>query len=110
MFWIITRDVIGDEPLAVGVGKYPGRHSIVNLTGDERREAVRNTAALPGLWHYEIRLFDDDGNLYYEGLVGDLDNASEGPAFAPLDWAEANAGCTYMEYRRIGTNEHWRQL
>jgi hypothetical protein len=109
MRWIITRDVIGDEAHVVGAGKYPERDAVRNLTGEERKAAVANVAKHER-WKYEIRLSDDDGNLYYEGLVGDLDNASEGPAFAPLDWAEANAGCTYMEYRRRGTNEKWKVL
>lgn len=57
----------------------------------------------------EFRLYDDDGNLYYQGLCKDLDQQDGDSAFQPLDWAMSDAGCTYMEYRKKGETE-WRIL
>ncbi len=46
-----------------------------------------------------FRLYDDDGELYYEGrCTSQMTEA----AFAPLDWAMANAGCTDLQYLNKG--------
>lgn len=47
--------------------------------------------------HTKFRLFDDDGELYYEGLfVGDITSEL---AFGPLDdFGEPDAGCTRIDY------------
>ena len=58
---------------------------------------------------YEFRLRDDDGELYFSGKCGDLAKADQDHAFAPLDWAMNDSGCTWMEYRKVGEKE-WRQL
>jgi hypothetical protein len=52
-----------------------------------------------------FRLFDDDGNLYYEGRVfGDYEG------FEPLDdFGTPNAGCTRIEYKNPLTDE-WEPL
>lgn len=42
-----------------------------------------------------FRLFDDDGNLYWEGVM--WDDGSESQAFAPLNWAMGDSGCTTMK-------------
>lgn len=45
---------------------------------------------------YQFRMYDDDGNLYYEGRSDD-DNS--GRAFDPLDdYGTPNAGCTTIRY------------
>ncbi|CAQ71596.1 hypothetical protein RALTA_B0985 [Cupriavidus taiwanensis LMG 19424] len=54
---------------------------------------------------YASRLYDDDGELYYEGLSSDRDSEI---AFQPLDWATADSGCTYIEY--LQDNGKWEQL
>ena len=42
----------------------------------------------------KFRLYDDDGNLYYQGVM--YDDGSEVQAFAPLQWGAYDAGCTTM--------------
>lgn len=54
-----------------------------------------------------FKLYDDDGNLYYDGFTSDI-NESEEKAFAPLDWAMAYAGCTTMKYK--DRNGQWQFL
>lgn len=56
----------------------------------------------------KIKLYDDDNNLYYDGVT-DAINEDEDKAFAPLNWAMANAGCTYMKYKDPKTKE-WKVL
>ena len=46
-----------------------------------------------------FRLFDDDGEHYYCGRINrDWLDGDESTAFAPLDWAMADAGATTMKY------------
>jgi hypothetical protein len=53
-----------------------------------------------------FRIFDDDGDLYYRGRYHGDPNGSG--AFAPLDWAQGEAGATRIDYRQPdGT---WRTL
>ncbi len=47
-----------------------------------------------------FRIFDDDGNLYYRGRYHG-DPAALG-AFAPLDWAQGEAGATRIDYFEDG--------
>jgi hypothetical protein len=54
---------------------------------------------------HRFRLFDDDGYCYYEGQSVTCDDEA---AFDPLDWAEADSGCTYIEYQQ--PNGKWEQL
>lgn len=49
---------------------------------------------------FEFQLFDDDDELYFSGKCGDLDTADCDAAFAPLDWAMDDSGCTCMKYRK----------
>jgi hypothetical protein len=50
-------------------------------------------------------MFDDDQELYYEGiLIGDSEDETEG--FSPLDnYGSGGAGCTRIDYYRDGTWE-----
>ena len=53
-----------------------------------------------------FRIYDDDGVLYYRGRY--YRNPTTERAFAPLDWAEGEAGATRIDYRQPdGT---WRTL
>lgn len=67
MRWVITKDHIDTH--AVGRGN----------------NALGLVDELPVMF----QLFDDDGELYYEGMASEED-------FAPLDWAMEYAGCTTM--------------
>lgn len=72
MKWLITKvhDVFGEE------------------AGERNTEKAKD---LP----YAFRLYDDDGILYFDGRSDDRDSED---AFAPLDWAEPNYGCTRIDY------------
>lgn len=48
---------------------------------------------------HKFKLYDDDGELYYEGIATNQDSES---AFEPLDWAMANDGCTEIKYLNKG--------
>lgn len=113
MQWIITKDVINTElgdvenranrvwnPLRADLEKYK------SLPTDER---VFFKEAFKARMNYEFQLYDDDGELYYEGMCLDLDDQDEESAFGPLDWAEGDAGCTYMKWRKKGM-KHWKDL
>ena len=54
---------------------------------------------------YRFKLYDDDGNLYYEGRSDDRDSED---AFEPLDWAIDNSGCIWIEY--LQDSGEWEQL
>lgn len=59
-------------------------------------------------YKFPIRLYDDDGELYYSGLSDcPLSDLSEDETFLALDWAEGNAGCTELRYLE---GENWHTL
>jgi hypothetical protein len=64
--------------------------------------------AMPDSQKTKIKLYDDDHNLYYDGVTSDIDE-DEDLAFAPLDWAAGYAGCTYMKYKCPETGA-WKTL
>jgi hypothetical protein len=98
MNWVITHD---SEQQKRYTGRYDGRFH--NCLRSEILQGVQNLAdTLP----YEFRLLDDDGEVYFEGKCGDLNEADGDQAFEPLDWAETRYGCTKMQYRKVG-NEKW---
>lgn len=45
----------------------------------------------------KFKLFDDDGELYYEGEIEDFDKLEGDFVFAPLDWAQNFVGATSMK-------------
>jgi hypothetical protein len=54
---------------------------------------------------YHFKLYDDDGNLYYEGYSTTNDDES---AFGPLwDFGMPNAGCTGIKYRDKSGKYEW---
>ena len=88
--WVITKDHIADP------GAKPGTNrNAVGMTGPRSNaltaeQIASHPAAKP------FRMFDDDGNLCYEGfLIGD--------EFGPLDdFGEPNAGCTSIQVKENG--------
>lgn len=85
--WVVTVDHIDTD--AVGTmgpsDADPVLLDFVNRPGDHRAR---------------FKMYDDDGELYYEGwLTYDPKHASEGVSEAPLsDWGAAFAGCTRIAY------------
>lgn len=122
MLWIITVDHISKE-LNVsrterGAEPYASHADRKMRTKKEWRERYKvasdlDKAIMLGIFKAEMtdefRLYDDDGNLYYEGLCLDLDDQEGDSAFQPLDWAMNDAGCTRMDYRKKGQVE-WKTL
>lgn len=54
----------------------------------------------------KFKLYDDDGELYYDGVSTEGDVETE---VAPLDWGRWNAGCTYMKVKNKETGA-WEVL
>lgn len=50
---------------------------------------------------HKFRLFDDDNEMYYEGL------STNSSSFDPLDWAMEHDGCTDIKYLENGK---WESL
>lgn len=82
--WIITKDVICD-------GQYDGEHS----GNVEYIEA--------GKCRNQFKMYDDDDELYFEGLSGN------GSSFDPIDDFGVGFGCTYIKYKNIDTGK-WEVL
>ena len=89
MKWVITSVSGTDDMIQSNDGKGTGNHPI-----DRADE-------LP----YKFKLFDDDGELYYEGKSNDRNSEA---AFEPLDWATHYAGCTEIQYQQ--DNGNWETL
>jgi len=105
MLWIITKDLINTEP------DDTNRVGYLNAGSRKRREAwdaapAEARPAIKQAWidacNFEFRLYDDDGELYYEGVCLNLDDQDGDSAFEPLDWAMSDVGCTTMKYRKKG--------
>ena len=85
MAWIITVDHIEDGARVETFGP--------RTTELARDEIIDHVDATP------FRMFDDDGILYYEGLMTTPDT----DPFAPLDhFGAPNAGCTMIELKTDG--------
>lgn len=113
MHWIITNDLLADDPHSVGQGLLPPGAVGVNRsmrTVEERTLVVDLCLRLHAdKFTHEFRLSDDDGDPYYQGRCGDCTDTDGDSAFAPLDWAANYAGCTTMEYRKAGETD-WKVL
>jgi hypothetical protein len=84
--WIILKDRISDVAA--------GERSAVGVRSCNHKEGAK----LP----YRFRLLDDDGEVYYEGRMSELD-------FDPLDdYGMPNAGCTELQYRE--GNGPWTRM
>ena len=59
-----------------------------------------------GIEKIHFKLYDDDRNLYYQGFLW-ATKQSGNEMFAPLDWAENDAGATIM---KIKENGKWEVL
>ena len=112
MHWIITKDLINtgvDDVLRVGKKCAP-RTWIADYRAGTDLDRKNMLEQFKATMNFEFRLYDDDGELYYEGLCKDLDMADADHAFAPLDWATNDVGATRLDYRKLGTNDEWKTL
>lgn len=98
MAWIITRDVLAE--------KIDGKNDTGTYGPSTITEQAYNKLQ-SGAGHMFL-MFDDDDELYYEGLlIGDKDGEQ---GFTPLDhFGTPNAGCTYIKYYNETTKE-WEVL
>ncbi len=53
------------------------------------------TQEMANLYPHPFRLLDGDGQVYFYGRSQSCDDDA---AFAPLDWAKGDSGCTSVEY------------
>lgn len=95
--WAITKDHIADENAREG--------SNLNAKGVIGPRGVKLTAEQienhPNREYF--KMYDDDGELYYEGYFVGADDAE---GFEPLeDFGMPNAGCTGIKYRNPKTGK-----
>lgn len=65
--------------------------SILLLLGSQQQDLKKYTNP--------IRLYDDDGELYYSGLTDHpVTDLPADEAFLALDWAGPHSGCTELKY------------
>jgi len=85
--WIITKDYISEKC---------GDKSTVGVCGP-REMSNEVLSRLKNGEGIKFRLYDDDGELYLEGLQIEGDSGEEG-SFAPLDnFGEGWGGCTELK-------------
>lgn len=68
------------------------------------KEPVQVSAEAADRYPHRFRLYDDDGELYFEGRSMTNDDAA---AFTPLDVTEGAYGCTEIRYLY---GDVWEQL
>lgn len=87
--WIITKDFINEgEEFNRAMNSYSSENAKELLTDENA---------------HTFRMYDDDGELYYEGLCSDADSEE---AFEPLDdFGEPDAGCTEIRYKNKQTQK-----
>jgi hypothetical protein len=99
MAWIITRDLLAEQGIGTGtdVGTYgPSTISEVAYNKLQRGDG------------HMFLMYDDDDELYYEGLL--LGDPASFQGFSPLDdFGTPNAGCTRIDYYNAETKE-WEAL
>ncbi len=95
MPWTITKDFIADP-----TARQPSNANAVGMVGP--RNAKLTAAQI--IAHPEGRKFrmkDDDGELYYEGIMVVTADDGDEAEFRPLDdFGKPNAGATDIEYQR----------
>lgn len=99
MSWVITEDHLDSGFPHSRVGT--GREDINQPIQSNLKESIVTDPI-------KIKLFDDDGELYYEGIISrEWFNKDELYCFDPLHFAANDAGCTYMQYE---DNGQWNTL
>jgi hypothetical protein len=100
--WVITKDHLAEPGSAKGTNT-----NAEGITGPNlglpcftAEEVVKHPDAK------QFRMLDDDGEVYYSGVLLDPYNITSG--FEPKDhYGEPNAGCTDIQYREGG---EWKSL
>lgn len=98
MAWEITKDLLEgtDSPHSrVGYSEEHERIPVMAAVIGMQSELLPNTGE-----RIPFRLKDDDGEVYYEGMLHD-DNECRNQLSAQK-WGEDDAGCTMIEVKRDG--------
>lgn len=105
MDWIITKDRTAepDEASFAGRGMRDGVFHI-GLQLRQDADEWRKQELI-----FQFQLLNDDGEIDLDGECGDIQNAYELDAFAPLDWASDLIGCTELRFRLKGSKQ-WQTL
>lgn len=99
MAWMITRDLLNEQGIS--------DDSAVGICGPSNIAEVARLKLERGEGHMFL-MFDDDDELYYEGLL--LGDPTSHQGFAPLDdFGMPDSGCTYIKYYNEDTKE-WEVL
>jgi hypothetical protein len=115
MFWMITGmnpEWADEEDMKsrIGVGHLPaGWKAQLKATAHEARAQLVEQWAQDERFTWEWKTHDDDDGLCYSGVCGDVSDAAEDLAFAPLDYSMADVGATMMFIRKKGETE-WQML
>ena len=105
--WLITSDHIADDS-----AKHPSNANAVGMLGpgkstfwDSHPVSVDSVANHPDA--VDFKLYDDDGELYYEGVMI-LGDGDENDCFGPLDdFGRPNAGAVRLDYLENG---QWKTM
>lgn len=98
--WKITKDnICGTEESRVGHQEEHDRIPLMLAVAGFQSEPL----PAEGLQLIPFRLKDDDGEVYYEGMLHDDDECLNQEA--ALSYGANDAGCTIIEVKRQGT---WR--
>lgn len=100
--WIVTRDEQTESTGTIGpAGAAKADIASLKIFGESRGYAVIDSSV--------FRMYDDDGVLYYEGLLMET-TKDAATGFEPLDdFGMPNAGCTRIEYLNLKTGK-WEEL
>lgn len=88
--WIITKDHLANN--------FDDLKSTVGIMGPA--DLNKNIEGLlKKKWGLEFKLFDDDGELYYEGRFLSEHGLKDDAIMSPLDdFGGPDSGCTYIQY------------
>ena len=95
MPWTITQDFIADPN-----APKPSNANSVGIVGPRNTKlTAEQITSHPQAQRFRMR--DDDGELYYEGVMVALPEDGDEAEFRPLsDFGTPNAGATSIEYQR----------
>jgi hypothetical protein len=95
MPWIVTKDLIADPTV-----RQPSNVNAVGMVGP-RTAKMTADEILNHPQGQKFRMKDDDGEVYYEGIMVITADDGDEAEFRPLDdFGRPNAGATDIEYLR----------
>ena len=107
MHWIIKKDLTAKPGEKSNVNRFCGPRSLAAAIRAAESPSAKQRLLddfTDGM-NYRFRLYDDDGELYFQGMCKDLHDQDEDSAFGPLNWAMNDSGCTRIDYRKFFTQK-----